>query len=158
MEAVFPNGKPLQINREDFRRQFLASFPKLSGLDSSVSDTQADIIIDSAIEAVYDMFTGVATLWNIHSPQTWFDKTRRCYLYLTAWYIADMYPKYVSGVTVMGAIPLKEKKIGGVDIKFDTDALNSGAGRNVLKGLLSNPFGKMAYTMITCCAKRTALR
>ena len=156
MEATFPNGKPLQINREDFRRQFLASFPKLSGLDNSVS--AADTIIDGAIEAVYDMFTGVATLWDKHDKQTWFDKTRRCYLYLTAWYIADMYPKYVAGVTVMGAVPLKEKKIGGVDLKFDTEFLNGGKGQNMLRGLLSNPFGKMAYTMITCCAKRTALR
>lgn len=156
MEATFPDGKPLRINREDFRRQFLASFPKLSGIDNSVSD--ADAIIDEAIEATYDMFTGVATLWDKHDAQTWFNKTRRCYLYLTAWYIADMFPKYVAGVTVMGAVPLKEKKIGGVDLKFDTEYLNGGKGLNVLKGLLSNPFGKMAYTMITCCAKRTALR
>lgn len=156
MEATFPDGKPLQINREDFRRQFLASFPKLSGMDNSVSE--ADTIIDGAIEAVYDMFTGVATLWNKHDAQTWFNKTRRCYLYLTAWYIADMFPKYVAGVTVMGAVPLKEKKIGGVDLKFDTEFLTSGKGQNLLKGLLSNPFGKMAYTMIECCSKRIALR
>ncbi len=156
MEAVFPDGKPLRINREDFRRQFLASFPKLAGLESN--HTETDNIIDSAIDAVYDIFTGVATLWNLQDKQTWFDKTRRCYLYLTAWYIADMFPKYVAGVTVMGAIPLKEKKIGGIDIKFDTEFLGTGSGQSLLKGLLSNPFGKMAYTMITCCAKRTALR
>ena len=156
MEAVFPDGKPLRINREDFRRQFLTSFPKLAGLEHNSSE--ADNIIDGAIESVYDIFTGVATLWNLHDKQTWFDKTRRCYLYLTAWYIADNFPKYVSGITVMGAIPLKEKKIGGVDIKFDTDYLNSGSGTNLLRGLLSNPFGKSAYMMITCCAKRTALR
>ena len=157
MEPSFPSGKPLRINREDFRRQFLASFPKLAGIDSGDAE-HADNIIDGAIDAVYDMFTGVATLWNNHDAQTYFDKTRRCYLYLTAWYIADMFPKYVAGVTVMGAVPLKEKKIGGVDLKFDTEYLNSGKGQNLLKGLLSNPFGKMAYTMITCCAKRTALR
>lgn len=157
MEAVFPDGKPLRINREDFRRQFLTSFPKLAGLDNN-SASEADNIIDSAIESVYDIYTGVATLWNLQDIQTWFDKTRRCYLYLTAWYIADMYPKYVAGVTVMGAVPLKEKKIGGVDIKFDTEFLSSGRGLDVLKGLLSNPFGKMAYMMITTCAKRTALR
>lgn len=156
MEAVFPDGKPLRINREDFRRQFLTSFPKLAGLNGNA--TEADSIIDNAIESVYDIYTGIATLWNLHDKQTWFDKTRRCYLYLTAWYIADMYPKYVAGITVMGAVPLKEKKIGGVDIKFDTEFLNSGRGLDVLKGLLSNPFGKMAYVMITTCAKRTALR
>ena len=155
MEASFPDGKPLRINREDFRRQFLASFPKLTGFDGN---NEADSIIDSAIDAVYDMFTGVATLWDKQPAQTWFDKTRRCYLYLTAWYIADMYPKYVAGVTVMGAVPLKEKKIGGVDLKFDTEFLGTSSGLNLLKGLLSNPFGKMAYIMIQTCAKRIALR
>ena len=155
MEASFPDGKPLRINREDFRRQFLASFPKLTGFDGN---NEADSIIDSAIDAVYDMFTGVATLWDKQPAQTWFDKTRRCYLYLTAWYIADMYPKYVAGVTVMGAVPLKEKKIGGIDLKFDTEFLGTSSGLNLLKGLLSNPFGKMAYIMIQTCAKRIALR
>ena len=156
MEASFPDGKPLRINREDFRRQFLASFPKLAGLDNAASE--ADSIIDEAIDSAYDIFTGVATLWDKHEPQVWFDKTRRCYLYLTAWYIADMHPKYVAGVPVMGAVPLKEKKIGGVDLKFDTEFLGSASGQNLLKGLLSNPFGKMAYMMIECCSKRVALR
>ena len=156
MEAVFPDGKPLRINREDFRRQFLTSFPKLAGLDGN--NQEADNIIDTSIESVYDIYTGVATLWNLQDKQTWFDKTRRCYLYLTAWYIADMYPKYVAGVSVMGAIPLKEKRIGGVDLKFDTEFINSGKGQNMLKGLLSNPFGKMAYMMIVNCSKRVMLR
>lgn len=151
MVAVFPDGKPLKINREDFRRVFLAKFPKMT-----TSDT--DSIIDEAIDAVYDIYSGVATIWNWHEPQVWFDKTRRCYLYLTAWYIADLFPKYVSGVPVMGGVPIKKKKIGGVDITFDTEAVSSGNYLNLLKGLLSNPFGKMAYTMITCSAKRTALR
>ncbi len=156
MEAVFPDGKPLRINREDFRRQFLTSFPKLAGLDGN--NQEADNIIDTSIESVYDIYTGVATLWNLQDKQTWFDKTRRCYLYLTAWYIADMYPKYVAGVSVMGAIPLKEKRIGGIDLKFDTEFINSGKGQNMLKGLLSNPFGKMAYMMIVNCSKRVMLR
>lgn len=152
MEAVFPDGKPLKINREDFRRHFLASFPKLTSSDT-------DDFIDECIDAVYDMFSGVATLWDMADKQTWFDKTRRCYMYLTAWYIGDMYPRYVAGTAVMGGIPIKEKKIGGVDIKFATDAYNNNKGYlDLLKGLLSNPFGKMAYTMITCSAKRTALR
>lgn len=156
MVPVFPDGKPLRINREDFRREFLAQFPKL--IDSST-----DAVIDEAIDSVYDMFSGVNTLWDLHDEQTWFNKTRRCYLLLTAWYIGDVFPKYVagSGTPVMGGIPIKEKKIGGVTIKFDTDYLSgssSGSYLNLLKGLLSNPWGKQAYMMITCCAKRIALK
>ena len=63
MEAVFPDGKPLRINREDFRRQFLTFFPKLAGLDNNSSE--ADNIIDTSIEAVYDIFTGVLPIFSI---------------------------------------------------------------------------------------------
>lgn len=154
MEAVFVDGKPLKITREDFRREYLAQFPKLI-------PAETDTIIDSAIDSVYDIYSGVATLWDKHERQVWFDKTRRCYLLLTAWYIADMLPRYVSGVPTIGGVPLKEKSIGGVKLKFDTEAMSGNSGNgylDLLKGLLSNPFGKQAYIMITCSAKRVALR
>lgn len=146
MQAFFQNGLPARITREDFRRQYLANFPKLA--------EGHDDIIDQAIEAVYTSFYGVQTLWNIHDQQVWFDKTRLCFMHLTAWYIADIHPKYVAGVPVMGGIPIKRKKIGGVDITFQD---SSSSASDLLAGLMSNPFGKQAYMMIKTCAKRTAL-
>lgn len=147
MEAFFQGGVPARITRDDFRRFYLANFPKLA--------EGHDDIIDQAIEAVYTEFHGVGTLWNMHSPQVWFDKTRMCYLHLAAWYIADMHPKYVAGVPVMGGVPIKRKKIGGVDITFQD---GSSSASDLLAGLMSNPFGKQAYIMIKASAKRTALR
>lgn len=147
MEAFFQGGLPARITREDFRRFYLANFPKLA--------EGHDDIIDQAIEAVYTSFHGVSTLWDVHDKQTWFDKTRLCYTHLTAWYICDMHPKYVAGVPVMGGVPIKRKKIGGVDITFQDSPASSS---DLLSGLLSNPFGKQAYMMIKTCAKRTALR
>ena len=147
MQAFFQNGLPARITRDDFRRQYLANFPKLA--------EGHDDIIDQAIEAVYTSFHGVQTLWDIHDQQVWFDKTRLCFLHLTAWYIADIHPKYVAGVPVMGGIPIKRKKIGGVDITFQD---SSSSASDLLAGLMSNPFGKQAYMMIKTCAKRTALR
>lgn len=147
MEAFFQGGVPARITRDDFRRFYLANFPKLA--------EGHDDIIDQAIEAVYTEFHGVGTLWNMHSPQVWFDKTRMCYLHLAAWYIADMHPKYVAGVPVMGGVPIKRKKIGGVDITFQDGASSAS---DLLAGLISNPFGKQAYIMIKASAKRTALR
>lgn len=153
MEAVFVEGKPLKITRDDFRRHFLDRFPKLVSADK-------DDLIDEAIEAVYDIYTGVNTLWNLQPAQVWFDKTRRCFLFLTAWYITDMYPTYAAGIPSMGGIPIKEKRIGGVTLKFNTeDAMTRNSNYlDVLKGLLTNPFGKQAYMMITTSAKRTALK
>lgn len=147
MEAFFQGGVPARITRDDFRRFYLANFPKLA--------EGHDDIIDQAIEAVYTEFHGVGTLWNMHTPQVWFDKTRMCYLHLAAWYIADMHPKYVAGVPVMGGVPIKRKKIGGVDITFQDGASSAS---DLLAGLMSNPFGKQAYIMIKASAKRTALR
>ena len=147
MEAFFQNGVPARITRDDFRRFYLANFPKLA--------EGHDDIIDSAIEAVYTSFHGVQTLWDMHDKQVWFDKTRLCFLHLTAWYIADIHPKYVAGVPVMGGVPLKRKKIGNVDITFQD---SSSSASDLLAGLMSNPFGKQACIMIKASAKRTALR
>lgn len=151
MTACFPGGVPLRINRDDFKRQYLANFPELAD--------GHDEVIDRAIEGVYTLFHGVQTIWDMQDAQVWFDKTRLCYLHLTAWYICDTTPEFAAGVPVMGGVPVKRKKIGGTDITFQDTGFGSGYGReDVLSGLLSNPFGKQAYMMIKTSAKRFALR
>jgi hypothetical protein len=150
MEAVFSGGVPLKITPYDFRRRHLQSFPK-------VASEQYDELLTLAIDDVYTMFAGVATLFDRSDKQTWFDKTRLCYLALTAWYIADAYPLLVSGVPFRGDILLKRKKIGGVDISYVDMSLKDISTDN-LSFLLSNPFGKSAYMMIKTSPKRMLLR
>jgi hypothetical protein len=152
MEPVFEDGFPARITPADFRRYHLQSFPRLA-------ESQHDGLVQEAIDTVYDAFYGVATIWNCHSRQTWCDKTRTCYRLLTAWFIADLYPSFVAGTPVMGGLPLKRKKIDGVDLTFQ-DMSKSGRGdyQNLLAGLDSNPFGKTAKIMITTSAARFRLR
>lgn len=153
MAYEFIDGLPARITASDFRRYFLASFPKLS-------DASYDDYLANAIETVYTLFYGVQTLWNLHSEQVWYDKTRLCFLNLLAWYIADTNPTFCSGTTTMGGVKLRRKRIGDIDISFD-NASSDGNGenfQNLLGGLLSNPFGKVAYIMIESCAKRAMLR
>ena len=151
-EPIFTNGIPARITVQDFKRFHLQSFPRLSSAH--------DEIIEEAIEAVYAMFSGVSDIWSSHEKQTWYDKTVLCYRLLTAWYIADIYPAYLSGLPTMGGIPLKRKKIGPVDITFQDNAVlkkgNSFIEDNLLS-LKSNPFGMKAYLMIRSCAKRTVI-
>jgi hypothetical protein len=151
MEAVFTAGLPVRITKADFRRQFLASFPKLT-------DVGYDDLIDDAISNVYAIFTGVGTIWEGKDRQVWFEKTQTCYRYLTAWYIADLYPTLVAGVPVMGPIPLKRKKVGAVDITYREDSVAARGYLDLLSGLKSNPFGGKAYLMITTSAARARLR
>jgi hypothetical protein len=147
-EPVFEGGLPARITPADFRRYHLQSFPKLR-------DGKYDGLISQAIESVYDVFSGIPTIWKKQPAPLWFSKTQTCYRLLTAWFIADMYPAFVSGMPVMGGLPLKRKKIGGVDLTFqDTGKTANSEYQNLLAGLDSNSFGKMAKIMITTSAAR----
>jgi hypothetical protein len=151
MEGLFVDGLPARITKEDFRRYHLQTFPKFA-------DAVYDAILEDAIEAVYAMFYGVATIWDIHPRDTWYAKTVLCYRLLTAWYLADMYPTLVAGIPVMGGIPIKRKKVDGVDITYrDEDATGSKEYQDLLGSLKSNPFGVKAYLMIRASGKRVLI-
>jgi hypothetical protein len=143
---------PAKITVEEFRRYFLDSFPKLGAAEHGG-------LIQDAIDMVYAMFTGVTTMWDMHPVAVWYEKTRVCYRLLTAWYIADNYPAFVAGVPVMGGIPLKRKKIDGVDLVFaDRTASGNKEYQDTLEGLKSNTWGNKALLMIRTSAKRAMLR
>lgn len=156
MAAIFENGVPAKITSSDFRYWMLAAFPKLAGLsvpeDEASADEKkrvaaADMVLNDAIQSVYDMFTGVNTLWKIADKNEWYDKAQRCYLLLAAWYIADLYPRYAVGVHSTGGMPILEKKIGDVMIKY-VDSSRLGSTDAVLESLKSNRYGAKAYIMI----------
>jgi hypothetical protein len=140
MAVAIVDGKPSRITAADFRRSYLAAFPKLS-------DPKNDPILDDAIEAVYIMFDGVNDLWARSGQSAWLDKTARCYTLLVAWYIANLYPRMAAGVQSTGGMPIKSKKIGDVTINYmDTSRLSTADA--VLESLKSNPYGSMALLMI----------
>jgi hypothetical protein len=143
---------PAKITVGDFRRYFLMSFPKLGA-------EEYDGIIQEAIDMVYAMFTGVNTMWDMHPDAVWYEKSHVCYRLLTAWYLADNYPSFVAGVTVMGGLPLKRKKVDGVDLTFaDWTVSGNKEYQDVLESLKSNPWGNKARLMIRASAKRAMLR
>jgi len=146
---VFVDGVPAKILIADFRRAHLASFPRFVG-------GNYDAVIADAIDAVYDMFNGVNTMWDMESDQVWYDKTIRCYLFLTAWYIADMYPTYYKGGMVMGPLSLASKKIGDVEIRYAPKQKRSTTDE-VLDSLASNVFGRNALMMLRSNLKRFRL-
>jgi hypothetical protein len=149
MATVFVDGLPEKITVADFKRAYLAAFPRLT-------DDANDPIVQDAIDAVYTMFNGVATLWKRELPDDWYDKTVRCYLYLTAWYIANLYPRLAIGIQSTSGMPILSKKIGDVTIHYmDTSHLNT--ADSVLASLRSNPYGSMALVMIGSAASRFKL-
>jgi hypothetical protein len=148
-EPVFVDGLPVKLTPEDFRRYHLDVFPRLA-------DGKHDGLIQQAIDTVYTLFHGVSSIWEGHPEAVWFEKTRACYRLLTAWFIADMYPKFVAGMPVMGGLPLKSKKIGGVALTFQDTGKTAAGRENLLAGLESNAFGKMARLMISASAARNS--
>lgn len=149
MAVILNNGVPARITVSDFKSSYLAAFPVFT-------DPGKDPIIEDAISAVYDIFTGVNTLWSMARIEEWYDKAVRCYKLLTAWYIADMYPRYALGVQSTGGMPILEKKLGDLTIRY-ADSSKLGSTDAVLEALKSNPFGSKAYVMIKGAPKRWLL-
>ena len=141
-------GKPLHIDYAWFLARYGQNFPDLLAEDKRS-------FLQETIEDVYTMFYGVSELWE-HLPRTSYEnKTRLCYGLLVAWYITDIYPDYAVGVMTTGGIPLKAKKIGGVNIQFSEQRFRVGStnNANLLQSLKSNSFGAKAYDMIKMSAK-----
>jgi hypothetical protein len=74
------------------------------------------------------------------------------YAYLVAWWMADMNPSAVVGVSGDGGMPLTGKSIGGVSIsRKDLEA------QPAMKQLESNAFGVKALMMIMSAPERFRL-
>jgi|GEM_PF-1964364 len=146
MAAVLVGGVPDRITAADFKRYYLAAFPKFA-------DAKYDEILFDAIDAVYTMFDGVSTLWKRAGDEAWIAKTIRCYLLLVAWYIVNLYPRMAAGVQSTGGMPIRSKKIGDVTINYmDTSHLTT--TDSILESLKANPYGAMALMMIRSAPAR----
>lgn len=145
-------GEPITIDRVWFQARYGQNFPDLLAKDKSD-------FLDTCIEDVYTLFKGVAELWKALDNDVYVRKTQMCYGLLTAWYISDVFPLYTVGVVSSSGIPLKSKKIGGVNITFGDTQASAGGKLNadILQALKSNPFGAKAYLMIKSSGRLTML-
>ena len=146
--VVTTSGRPEKITRVWFRTRYGQNFPDLIAEDK-------DDILDTCIEDVYTLFYGVGELWSHLDREEYVLKTQLCYGFLTAWYIADLFPDFTLGVMSTGGIPLKSKQIGGTKIIFGEASKKTGAVNNadLLQALKSNVFGAKAYLMIKTSGK-----
>ena len=145
---VTTSGRPEKITRVWFRTRYGQNFPDLLAEDKNN-------ILDTCIEDVYTLFYGVGELWSHLNREEYVLKTQLCYGFLTAWYIADLFPDFTLGVMSTGGIPLKSKQIGGTKIIFGEASKKTGAVNNadLLQALKSNVFGAKAYLMIKTSGK-----
>ena len=140
------DGIPEKITKAKFLARFAQNFPDLM-------PSSQDAYVATLISDVYVSFYGIPDLWKSHSDKViYYDKVQLCYLYLLDWLIADTNPDLAFGIPSSGGIPVKEKKIGGITIKFGSpdEYVNSGKGqyRDSLAALKSNVLGRKAYDMI----------
>jgi hypothetical protein len=140
------DGMPARITVAEFKDHYLAAFPKFT-------NSAYDPILVDAIDAVYTIFEGVNTLWKSSDVDSWYDKSVRCYMLLTAWYIVNLYPRMAAGIQSTGGLPVLSKRIGDVAVHYiDTSRLNT--ADSVLESLHSNPYGNIALMMIRGSVKR----
>jgi len=155
MDAVFVDGVPAKITVVDFRRHHSQSFPRLI-------DAEYDGVITDAIDTVYTMFPGVGKAWDLHrNKQVWFDKTVLCYRLLVCWYITDRYPELSNNYASLNGVPLEQKKIDGVALKFQRELARFSSPQdnlNPMLGLRSNDFGRKASMMLQTAPRRALLR
>lgn len=148
---IFVDGVPDKIDRTYFRSHFGDRFPAL--LDSEYND-----FLDNEVYDIYVMFAGVNALWSGAPLQLWYDKARKCYGLLLAWYLTDTYPSLTAGVASSSGIPILSKSIGGVKIAFGDPHTANNKLPDLLSDLRSNPFGNKAYMMIKTAAQRFYIR
>jgi hypothetical protein len=106
---------------------------------------------DQAYLEVSTKYSGISTLWGILDEAIKQAKRDLCYQYLTAWYLADLYPAKVTGIDADGR-PLTSKSIGGVSVSFSQQQ-----GQDSLMELTSNTFGMKAKSMIESCPERMGI-
>lgn len=145
-ERYFIDGVPVRVTAEEWRRHHLASFPLFSNPDNAT-------ILNEAIDSVYTMFLGVASLWKFHGPDEYFAKVQLVYRLLICWYIADLYPRYSPGIISNAGMPIVRKKIGPIDLTFNA-ASSVGSPSDLLAPLLSNPFGAKVHLILRNAAVR----
>jgi hypothetical protein len=148
-EAVFVDGVPAKVTIHDFRRHHLQSFP-------SLADSGYDNLLEDAIDAVYAIFSAVGKLWDWQPEQVWFEKTTLCYRLLVCWLVTDQYPELSKNYASYNGMPLEQKRIDGVMLKFQKRPLADNP--DPMLALKSNDFGRKALFMIQTAAKRTLLR
>ena len=105
-----------------------------------------DAQLGNALQIINAQFSGVYTLWALLPPSERDAKRRLCISYLLAWKLADQYPDQVEGLSGMGGMPLKSKKIDYITIQYRDIVKASGSG--VLDTLTTNEFGMQALVMI----------
>lgn len=107
---------------------------------TGITDEDMQLALDET-EAVW---FGVRSLWSKLPQQVRDLKRELCMNYLSAWYIADLYPKSViGGLFTTGGVPLSSKSIDGVSLSFKDRPVAKG-----LEQLQSNAYGLKALDMI----------
>lgn len=110
---------------------------------SKFKESLQDEDISLAIQCIEADWSGVSSLWSMLSESQRNAKINLCMNYLVAWWLADTFPILVIGVYTTGGVPLLEKDIGGVRLKFRDLAVQEPYSK-----LKSNYFGLRALDLL----------
>lgn len=115
-------------------------------------DKLTDEDIQLAINCINADWSGVTTLWRVLPATQRENKVNLTLNYLVAWWLADAYPTLVDGVFTTGGVPLVEKEIGGVRLRFKDQKVQD----NYTK-LKSNYFGLRALDLLLSAPEKYQL-
>lgn len=112
----------------------------------------ADEDIQLAIENITADWSGVPTLWRVLPKKQREDKINLTMNYLVAWWLADYNPSLVNGIFTTGGVPLLEKEIGGVRLRFRDQNVQDAYSK-----LKSNYFGLRALDLLLSAPEKYQL-
>lgn len=106
--------------------------------------------IQEGIDAISAQFSGVLTsFWGALDPVSRDNKRNLILNLLVGWYLADMYPTSLTGITGNAGLPMVKKSIGGVDITFLQYKI-----QEEMKPFTTNTFGIRALMMLLTAPER----
>ena len=106
--------------------------------------------IQEGINQINAQFSGVMQYyWGGLDTATQLSKRNYVFNLLVAWYMADMFPTSLTGVTGNAGLPMVKKSIGGVDITFGQYKIQED-----MKVLTTNSFGMRALMMLLTAPER----
>jgi hypothetical protein len=117
--------------------------------------TLSSTAIQAGIDYIEATFSGIFSLWSVLPATAQQAKYTALENLLVAWYLMDIYPRSVVGVTGSGGQVIVSKKVGGrdgVEIKYNSS--KSSGSSSELINLTTNAFGEKALLMINSVPER----
>lgn len=111
--------------------------------------------IQAGIDFIEATWSGIFTLFSLDTQTVQQAKQAALENLLVAWYLADLFPTQVVGITGTGGQIIKRKEVGGNNgVKIEFSDIAGRLSNPAYTQLFTNSFGEKAYTILMSSPER----